>query len=107
MGDYQIKPKKPYWIYGLVGYSFVGASVGMYYNSINNYDKYLEANTISEKNDYYQNALNSKNLSYAFIGVAGLVWAIDYIGIIKRKKEIKGIMEKKCSLPGKSKYPRF
>ena len=93
-GDYKINQKKPYWIYGALGYSLIGASVGMYYNSINSYDKYLSSNSIEDKNMYFDKALVNKNLTYAFIGAAGVVWAMDYLRIIKRKKEIKKLWNK-------------
>ncbi|MBN2757654.1 MAG: caspase family protein [Bacteroidales bacterium] len=88
-GDYQIRQKKPYWIYGLVGYSLVGASVGMYYNSFSNYSNYLNSSTITDKNTYFDKAVMSKNLSYVFIAAAGAVWIADYIGLTKRTRQIK------------------
>ena len=94
-GDYQIKEKKPYWVNGAMGYVFLGASVGMYYNAKETYnDKYLNANTPREKNTYFNNAKLSKNLSYAFAGVAGTIWAMDYIRLLKRKNEIRQVMKK-------------
>ena len=88
-GDYRIKQRKPYWIYGAVGYSLLGASVGMYVSASDNYNSYLAASSINEKNGYYNKAVRNRNLSYAFIGAAGVVWALDYFGLIKRKQQIK------------------
>jgi len=93
-GDYKLRPRKPYWINGALGFTFAGASVGMYYNSKNNYQNYLDANTVSDKNKFYNNAVLSKNLRYTFMGVAGTIWLMDYIRLIKRKNEIK-VMQKK------------
>ena len=81
--------RKPYWVYGAVGYSLIGASLGMYFSASSNYNSYLSANTIAGKDKFYNKAVFNRNLSYAFLGAAGVVWAIDYIGLVKRKREIK------------------
>ncbi len=107
LGDYQIRPKNPYWIYGAIGYTFLGSALGTYYSSINNYNKYLDANTIADKNKYYNNAVLSRNLSYSFLGLAGIIWAIDYIGILKRKKEIKQAWKKNLPLQENPNIPSF
>jgi hypothetical protein len=94
-GDYKLKPKKPYWIYGALGYSFLGASAGMHYNALKNIHNYQnEKISIPNRNSYYNNAVLSKNLSYAFIGMAGTIWMMDYIRLIKRKSEIKQLWKK-------------
>jgi len=61
----------------------------MYYNSYNSYNNYLNANSIADKDNYYDKAHLSKNISYILFGTAGIVWAIDYIGLLKRTKQIK------------------
>jgi len=88
-GDYQIRRRKAYWIYGVLGYGLVGSSIGMYYNSYNNYNNYLDANSIADKDKYFDKSRLSKNISYALLGTAGLVWVFDYIGLLKRTKQIK------------------
>jgi len=88
-GDYKIRRRKSYWIYGAISYGLLGSSLGMYYNSFNNYNNYLDANSIADKDKYFKNARTSKTISYALLGTAGLVWAIDYIGLLKRTKQIK------------------
>jgi hypothetical protein len=88
-GDYRIKQKKPYWIYGALGYSFLGGAVASYFSASNNYNNYLNAGTISDKNNYYNKAVMNRNLSYVFLGAAGVMWAVDYFGLIKRKRKIK------------------
>ena len=88
-GDYKIKPKKAYWVYGAIGYSLMGASLGMYINSYNNYNSYLNATTINDKDNYFNQAKLSKNTSYALLGAASIVWFFDYIGLLKRSKQIK------------------
>lgn len=106
-GDYKIKHRKPYWIYGAIGYSFVGASVGSYYSAKNNYDKYLVANSIADKDKYFESAVLNKNLSYVFLGAAGLVWAMDYIGLVKRKKEIEKMWRKNAPIIENPDIPSF
>ncbi|MEN8122463.1 MAG: caspase family protein [Bacteroidota bacterium] len=88
-GDYQIKPRKPYWIYGALAYSFLGSSMYLHNSSSNDYDNYLNAETITDKDNYYNKAKTQNTLSYALFGAAGVIWAIDYIGLIKRTREIK------------------
>ncbi len=106
-GDYQIRPQKPYWIYGAIGYSLVGASIGTYLSSIDNYDNYKGHNSVDENNSYLNKANLNKNLTYAFIGAAGIVWALDYIGILKRKKEIKKSWKKSPPLRENPNIPGF
>jgi hypothetical protein len=106
-GDYKLKARKPYWIYGAIGYSCVGASLGMFYSTINNYNKYLDANTIGDKNKFHNNAKTSKVLCFTFVGVAGAVWAFDFISVLKRKKEIKRIWEKKLPIKENTETPCF
>ncbi|MDF1547831.1 MAG: caspase family protein, partial [Bacteroidales bacterium] len=100
-------PQKPYWIYGAIGYSLLGTSVGMYYSSSNNYNNYLDAKTISDKNSFYDKAKLNKNLSYAFLGAAGVIWAIDYFGLIKRKREIEKAWKKNVPIKESPNIPSF
>jgi len=93
-GDYKINSQGPYWLYGAIGYSLVGASIGMFYFSTDNYNKYLNSKLPVERNNYYNNSIKGKALTYSLIGAAGMVWAIDYIRVIKRKNEIKKIWKK-------------
>ncbi len=88
-GDYQIKPKKPYWIYGAFAYSFIGTSIYLHNSSANNYGSYLGATTIEDKDKYFSTAKNSNTLSYVFLGAAGAIWIMDYIGLVKRTRQIK------------------
>ena len=106
-GDYKIRPKGPYWIYGAVGYSLIGASIGTYFNAVENYDKFNASNTIDDKNKFWNHAINSRNLTYTLIGTAGLIWAMDYIGIIKRKKEIKTYWRKNPPVKENPNIPSF
>ena len=106
-GDYKIKARKPYWIYGAVGYSLAGASAGMYFNARDKYNDYLSAKSISDKNRYFEKAVFSKNLSYAFLGAAGVIWAMDYLSLIKRKKEIQQMWRKNSPIIENPNIPSF
>ena len=106
-GDYQIKPKKPYWIYGAVAYSFIGTSIYLNSSSANNYNNYLTAETISDKDNYFNKANASNVLSYAFLGAAGVVWALDYIGLIKRTRQIKKKWDNKFPIEETLDIPNF
>ena len=106
-GDYQIKPRKPYWIYGAFAYSFIGSSIYLNSSSSKNYNKYLNAETITDKDNYYNKAKMQNTLSYAFLGTAGVIWLIDYVGLIKRTKEIKKQWEKKYPTEETPDVPNF
>jgi hypothetical protein len=106
-GDYRIKQKKPYWIYGATAYTLLGASVLTYFSASNNYDSYLSANSITDKNNYYDKAVLNRNLSYVFLGAAGVVWAIDYFGLIKRKRKIKKDWKKNLPVKETPNIPSF
>ena len=106
-GDYRIKRRKPYWIYGALGYSFLGGAVGTYISASNNYNNYLDAGSISDKNKYYDKAVLNRNLSYALLGAAGIVWAADYFGLIKRKRKIKKDWKKNLPVKETPNIPSF
>ncbi len=106
-GDYQIKPRKPYWIYGALGYGFIGASLYMNNSSYNNYNNYLGAETIALKDDYYNKSVTNNTMSYVFLGAAGVVWLVDYIGLIKRTKQIKKKWEKHYPIKETPDVPNF
>ncbi len=106
-GDYQIKPRKPYWIYGVLGYGFLGASFYMNNSSYNNYNNYLGAETIALKDNYYNKSVTNNTISYVFLGAAGVVWLVDYIGLIKRTKQIKKKWEKHYPIKETPDVPNF
>lgn len=106
-GDYQIKPKKPYWIYGALGYSFLGTSMYLHNSSSNYYGDYLNAETKTDKDNYFNQAKTSNTLSYAFLGAAGVIWAIDYIGLIRRTREIKKSWKKNYPTEETPNIPSF
>ncbi|MCF6243293.1 MAG: caspase family protein [Bacteroidales bacterium] len=106
-GDYQIKPRKPYWIYGVLGYGFLGVSFYMNNSSYNNYNSYLGAETIALKDDYYSKSVTNNTLSYVFLGAAGVVWLVDYIGLIKRTKQIKKKWERHYPIKETPDVPNF
>lgn len=106
-GDYQIKPRKPYWIYGVLGYGLLGASFYMNNLSYNNYNNYLGAETIASKDDYFQKSVTNNTMSYVFLGAAGVVWLVDYIGLIKRTKQIKKKWEKHYPVKETPDVPNF
>ena len=106
-GDYQIKPQKPYWIYGAIGYGFLGASFYMNHSSYNNYSNYLNAESIESKDNYYSKSVTNNTLSYIFLGAAGVVWLMDYMGLIKRTKQIKKKWEKHYPVHETPDVPNF
>ncbi len=106
-GDYQIKPKKPYWIYGAAAYSLIGASIYMNNSSYRNYNNYLGAETIEAKDSYYNKSVRNNTLSYVFLGTAGVIWLVDYIGLIKRTKQIKKKWEKHYPVKETPDVPSF
>lgn len=106
-GDYKIKPKGAYWLYGALGYSLIGASIGTYYSASNNYQNYINANSIEDKDSFYGKATLNKNLTYAFLGAAGVVWILDYVGIFNRKKEIKKSWKKALPMKENPNIPSF
>jgi hypothetical protein len=106
-GDYHIRSKNPYWIYGALGYSLVGASINTYFSAINNYNKYLASNSLEERNKFHQKAVTGRNLTFSLIGTAGLIWAIDYYGLIKRKKEINKSWKKNAPVRENPSIPDF
>lgn len=107
-GDYQIKSRKPYWIYGALAYSFVGTSIYLNNSAANNLYTYKNIKTNPSDKDIYFNKAKTQNiLSYAFIGAAGVIWAIDYIGLIKRTRQIKKSWKKNYPIKETPNIPNF
>lgn len=108
-GDYQIKPRRPYWIYGVLAYSFVGTSLYLHNSAANNYYVHYQqdADSWGDKDIYYNRAKKQNVLSYAFAGAAGLVWTLDYIGLVKRTRQIKKSWDKKFPVEETSNIPSF
>ncbi|OQX97109.1 MAG: hypothetical protein B6I20_13350 [Bacteroidetes bacterium 4572_117] len=95
LGDYKINPKKPYWIYGALAYSFIGSSIYLNNYSYNTFiNKYKPTETVQDKDTYFDLSKKTKTISYALIGAAGAIWAIDYYRLLKRTKQIKKAWEK-------------
>lgn len=89
LGDYKIRNKKHYFLYGLFGYGAVGAS--FYFNQLasENYSSYQNSFVVKESNQFFNNAKKQNNAAAIFAGIAGLVWTIDVVRLLSHVKKTK------------------
>ena len=89
LGDYRIRNGKYHFIYGLVGYGAIGASV--YFNSMaaKNYTSYKNSFDYNESNGFFNKAKQQQSLSYLFAGTACIVWTVDLACLYGKTSKVK------------------
>ena len=89
LGDYRIRNRKHYFLYGLVGYGAFGASY--YFNKLanENYAAYESSFEVNESNDLFVAAKKQQNISRVFSLTAGLVWILDVTTLWSHVNKVK------------------
>ena len=67
------------YLWGVAGYGCLAGSYFMNKSAYNNYEKYKDATTTSERDDLYKKAKNQDLYSKVFIGAAAVIWVVDLI----------------------------
>lgn len=67
------------YLWGVAGYGCLAGSYFMNKSAYNNYEKYKDATTTSERDDLYKKAQNQELYSKIFIGGAIAIWVVDLI----------------------------
>ena len=89
LGDYRLRNGKVYFMYGLAGYGLIATALSLQNKATQNYDLYKSSHTISESNDLYDKAVRQRNLSYAALASAAVVWTVDIAALTKKYKSVK------------------
>jgi serine protease Do len=89
LGDYRIRNGKYHFIYGLVGYGAIGASIYLNSQSAKNYESYKNSFDFNESNSFFNKAKQQQNLSYAFAAGACLFWTVDIACLYNKTKKVK------------------
>lgn len=88
-GQTKLKNGKPYWLVGFTGVACLAGSYIYNQQSINSYDKYIDAISAQDSESYYDQAVQqdntSKILAYSAIGI----WAVNVIWVALMPNEIK------------------
>jgi serine protease Do len=88
-GDYSVRNGKSYYLYGLLSYGCLAASI-LYINESNNtYSKYKATQDVNETDDLFDKAVQQRYISYIFMGAAATVCLADITGVLLKIKKIK------------------
>ena len=98
-GQTNLTNGKPYWIIGFAGTACIAGSYIYNQKSLNSYDKYKDAISVSDSDKYYNQATEhdntSKILAYSAIGIwaANIIW----VSLMPNDRKLK-ITKQKLSL---------
>lgn len=88
-GDYRIRNGKHYFLYSLLAYGSVAASVYFNQQAVQQYNSYRNSYDINQSNNLFKQAQQSQQISYAFAGAAALTWTINISSAYARSKKVK------------------
>ena len=103
-GDYKLANKSHYFLYGLVGYGSIGASIYFNFSAANNYNRYLSSYNHIESEKLFQQAKVEQAVSWAFIGAAAAVWVADLTSVLVKSSKIKKAYEQNRLTQQQSKF---
>lgn len=79
LGLAKIEDKKIYSLAGIAGYGSLAFSLGYMFNSKDLYQDYSNSNLISERESYYNDYINHRNMAEIFGWSAAAIWLADYV----------------------------
>ena len=79
LGNRYVKGSGAQWLIGVAGYGLIIGSVAMNNSAYNAYDKYKEATTASDRDDYFDQAKSKNTISNVFAGAAIAIWVADLV----------------------------
>jgi serine protease Do len=98
-GDYKLRNGKIHIAYGILGYGLLASAVIMQKSAITNYDLYKQSYDIPESDNYFKKSVQLRNISYAMLASAAIVWTVDLGSIFMKSKKLKNNVT-----PDQSKY---
>lgn len=89
-GDYKLRNGKLHFTYGILEYGLVATSIILQQNAIKNYNNYKENDrSVSESDNFFKKAILQRNISYALLASATVIWTVDLASIFTKSKKIK------------------
>lgn len=89
LGMTKVKPGKPHWLKGVLGYGCIATSAIFSVSSNSSYNEYLEATAFSVRNDLYDMMSNQQKASNVLLYSAISIWIVDFIWTALDTKELK------------------
>lgn len=83
-GDYKLRNGKLYTAYGVLGYGLIASAFVLQNMATKNYNSYKTSYDITQSNNFYNKAIQQRNLSYVALGTSALIWTID-LGLLTAK----------------------
>lgn len=89
LGDYQLRPKKHYFVYSLLTLGAAGTGGYYFWQSNQTYNSYKGALEIPSNDRLFRQANTERYISYALLGAAVIGWAADLIALKVRANKLK------------------
>jgi len=83
-----VNPGKPHWIKGIAAYGSIGGALALNQRAHVNYDKYLDSNSETERDDFYNKSVGQEQLSSVFAYTAIGIWAVDIVWTLAGTKSL-------------------
>ena len=88
-GDYQLRNKKHYFLYGLAAYGLLGSSIYFNNQASANYNSYLLNMNFNESQGLYNDYQTNNRMSKIFAFSSAFIWTVDLVSILKRGNKVK------------------
>ena len=88
-GDYQLRNKKYYFLYGLAAYGLLGTSIYFNNQASVNYNSYLLSMNFDESQGLYNDYQTNNRMSKIFAFSSAFIWTVDLVSILKRGNKVK------------------
>lgn len=97
-GDYKIRNGKYHFLYGMVGYGAIGASVYFNYLATKNYEAYKTSFELNPSNNLFNKAKQQQSISSVLAASACVVWTIDLASLSHKSHKVKKQITKENSI---------
>lgn len=88
-GDYKLKNKKYYFLFGLAAYGFIGGAIYFNNQASINYNEYILNSDFEESQNFFNNYKENDLISKVFAFSSAFIWTVDLTSIIKRSNKVK------------------
>ena len=88
-GDYRLRNKKYYFLFGVLSYSLLYGSYHFNQVATKNYNDYKLSYDSNAADNLFNKAVLNRNLSYASVAAAAIVWSVDLTAIIVKARKLK------------------
>jgi hypothetical protein len=103
-GDYRLANKSHYFLYGMLGYGSIGASIYFNFSAANNYNRYLNSYNHVESEKLFQQAKVEQAISWALVGTAAAIWVADLTSVLIKSSKLKKAYQQNSLTQQQSKF---